>query len=470
VPTTWEGSPATDATAIKVFYGNVTDSLLGRVYPGVPLTTLGVWDQFLQEKSKKPKYSLNRLNYDAMADLLLPRAVAYSAGLINFFFRGQLLISLPKEGVYAISDHGVGEGFKVLRVKVKNATGAFVDAQGEDQPQHMRGGTFFAVIRYHKDRKYVDRLDTIVGAESCDDYFEVVNPGDLSASTECRDGVEEIVVSEPLAESLDVNTEKTLKFTFSKSPISYAITDVMLQIVYRGPLGGEADAVAVGSLDISEPTYFTYQNDTDYVRLGGHVYTRPQINADPSLLALVQPQYCVDYRVTPPRLLDWCLMTFDIDIDLSFEDASSPIAHAETLPPRRFLRLVYLTDVDEPFNPPIKAVARPAAPPREKGGDEKAYLYHQSVCLPLDPFFVRARKAQMKVISPGQVEYATSKLSRLRDVNGWQNEACVVNGDAAAPGSPDDRVDAMSGLTPDSDEMRPFVVTIADEYKPLPEP
>jgi hypothetical protein len=472
-PISWDGSPAKDATALKVFRGNVTDVFEQRLYSGIPLTTFGVWDQFLKERSKKPKYSLNRLNYDAMADLLLPRAVAYSAGLINFFFRGQILVSLPKEGVYAIADHGSTDGgFKILRVKVKNTTGAFVDPQGEDQPQHMRGGTFFAVIRYHKDKKYVDSLDKTVGTDPCDDYFEIVNPDNLSASTECRDGVEQIVVSDPLSgESLDVNTERTLKFSFSKSPIPYGITDVMLQIVYRGPLGSETDAVAVGSLDISEPTYFTYQNDTDYIHLGGHVYTRAEVNANPSLLALVRPQTCVDYRLTPPRLIDWCLKTFDIDIDLSFENVSSPIAHASTLPARRFLRLVYLTDVNEPFNPPIKASARAArSVPRDKDGDEKAYLYHQSICVPHDPFFVRARESQLKVIAPGQLQYATSSFKRLRAVNGWQNEACVVNGDDAAPGTPDDRVTVMTSLTPDSDEMRPYVVTIADEYRPPPQP
>jgi hypothetical protein len=458
---------------VKVYYGQVTDTLDGQRTATAPLTTLSVWDEFLKKKSLSPKFSLNRLNYDAMADLLLPRAVAYSAGLINFFFRGQILVSLPKEGVYAIADHGSTDGgFRILRVKVKNTTGAFVDPQGEDQPQHMRGGTFFAVIRYHKDKKYVDSLDKTVGTDPCDDYFEIVNPDNLSASTECRDGVEQIVVSDPLSgESLDVNTERTLKFSFSKSPIPYGITDVMLQIVYRGPLGSETDAVAVGSLDISEPTYFTYQNDTDYIHLGGHVYTRAEVNANPSLLALVRPQTCVDYRLTPPRLIDWCLKTFDIDIDLSFENVSSPIAHASTLPARRFLRLVYLTDVNEPFNPPIKASARAArSVPRDKDGDEKAYLYHQSICVPHDPFFVRARESQLKVIAPGQLQYATSSFKRLRAVNGWQNEACVVNGDDAAPGTPDDRVTVMTSLTPDSDEMRPYVVTIADEYRPPPQP
>jgi len=35
-------------------------------------------------------FSLNRINYDAARDFLLPRAIAYSAGMIDYFFRGKM--------------------------------------------------------------------------------------------------------------------------------------------------------------------------------------------------------------------------------------------------------------------------------------------------------------------------------------------------------------------------------------------
>ena len=54
----------------------------------IRMTTEGLFDFFLF--STKPSYSLNRFNYDDMAGLLIPRAVGYSAGLINYFFRGKL--------------------------------------------------------------------------------------------------------------------------------------------------------------------------------------------------------------------------------------------------------------------------------------------------------------------------------------------------------------------------------------------
>jgi hypothetical protein len=149
VPTRWDGSSGDGMTPVKVLYGSVKDSLEDRLYMNVSLSTSGVWDQFLTKKSSTPKYALNRLNYDAMAEMLLPRAVAYSAGLINFFFRGRLEISLPDEGVFAIADHSTKEGFKTLRAKLKNTTSTFNDAAGAPQPQAMTGGTLFAVVRYH---------------------------------------------------------------------------------------------------------------------------------------------------------------------------------------------------------------------------------------------------------------------------------------------------------------------------------
>lgn len=51
------------------------------------MTTESLFDYFLFTNKT---YSLNRFNYDDMADLLIPRAVSYSAGLINYFFRGKI--------------------------------------------------------------------------------------------------------------------------------------------------------------------------------------------------------------------------------------------------------------------------------------------------------------------------------------------------------------------------------------------
>jgi hypothetical protein len=466
VPTRWDGSPIADATPVQAYYGDVRDKLLDIKTSDVPLTTYGVWDQFLKKKSAKPKYSLNRLNYDAMADLLLPRAVAYSAGLINFFFRGVIDIRLPDEGVFAVADHAGDKGFMKVRAKIRNVTPSFVDPQKNPQLQNMTGGTLFAVARYHTDKQYEASLEHVVGAPPCENATLVVNAAKLDASTDCRDGIEQIVVSSPVTGfSLASNGETSVDFDFGTSPIPFGITDVVLQVVYRGALGSEADAVAVGTVDVSEPTYFTYQNASDYIHIGEHVYTREQVDADTTLLAQVQPRSCVDYAQSPPHLVDGCLDTFPLDLSVGFTDAKKPIAKVEALPSRRFMRIAWLTVADEPINA-TKMAARNVKVSVRRHDAEKALLYQDGTCLPLDPFDIPPRHAQMTV-SPTQTGYRLDQLGTLRGVRGWYSTSCVWNGDAATPGAPDDRNSVMTPLDPKSDEIVPYTVAILPAA-PLP--
>ena len=457
LPTRWEGSPLADATPVQMYYGDVRDKLLDIKTSDVPLTTYGLWDQFLMKKSAKPKYSLNRLNYDAMADLLLPRAVAYSAGLINFFFRGVIDIGLPDQGVFAVADHAGDKGFTNIDAKIRNVTPSFVDPQKNPQPQNMSSGTLFAVVRYHTDKQYEASLEHVVGAPPCENATLVVNPVKLDASTDCRDGVEQIVVSSPVTGfSLAAGGETSVEFDFKDSPVPFGITDVVLQVVYRGALGSETDAVAVGTIDLSEPTYFTYQNASDYIHIGEHVYTRDQVNTNSTLLGQVQPQSCVDYRQSPPHLVDGCLDTFPIDLSVSFTDAKKPIANVEGLPSRRLVRIAWLTIADEPINP-AKMAARNVKVSARRHGAEKALLYQDGTCLPLDPFDIPPRHAQMTVSPTG---YRLDQLGTLRGVRGWYSSSCVWNGDAASPGAPDDRNSVMTPLDPKSNEIVPYAVAI----------
>ena len=55
-------------------------------------------------------------------DELIGRAVAYSAGLINHFFRGKLDVFAPASGPYAVVDHSAGQGFTTIRATIRNAT------------------------------------------------------------------------------------------------------------------------------------------------------------------------------------------------------------------------------------------------------------------------------------------------------------------------------------------------------------
>lgn len=466
VPVGWDGAPPSDTTAADVYYGEVRDDWLQTSDTNVPLTTYSLWNQFVTQRGLTPVYSLNRVNYDAMAERLLPRAVAYSAGLINFFFRGTLEIELPDEGVFAVADHAGDKGFTMLRANVKNSTPAFVDKSGGSMTQDMGDGQFFAVIRYHRDKKYAPALDTVVGVSPCTVPSAVINAANPAASTACREGVEEIVVSRPIyGKALAAGERSLLEFEFGDSPIPLGITDVVLQVVYRGSLGSEADAVAVGTVDISEPTYFAYHNATDYIHIGAHVYARGQVEADLSLLQQVQPQYCVDYRQSPARLVDGCLEPFAVDISVSFADIGNPIASVTALPARRFVRFAYLGLADEGFNPPVKSVARGLrVTVARHASRRKALIQQDGTCLPHDPLNVPPRHAQLSVIPPNTIVYRLGPFTALRGVNSWYATSCVSNGDDATPGTPDDRNSVMTSLTPDTEEVQPFALRIMAAY------
>jgi hypothetical protein len=249
--------PGTTITGRMRFWGNpVGDSLAGG--PGALNTralTEGVLDSDLAKyynatsPSGRPAYALNRFTYDAAHQFLVPRAVAYSAGLINYFFRGQLEISAPDEGVYGILDHYAhgqrnSGGFRTIKVKVRNVTPGGTDANGQPliEPIPEGVGTLVAVVKYHYNNCYQADLSGEYGS-----------PGILWQH--CRLPEEYIVVSDPVPAPAGINQQpQPLTFTFAgKVPIE--ATDLFLQVVYRGPLGEESDAVVVATKDISEPTY-----------------------------------------------------------------------------------------------------------------------------------------------------------------------------------------------------------------------
>jgi len=247
--------------------GTVHDDLTATDVDDVKLTTVGLWDQFLLERSNSPRYTLNWYNYDDQARLLLPRAIGYSAGILNYFFRGRLSVTLPDEGVFSIVDHSVvksittvpPQGFTVVKAKVSNQTPAAGAAA-----QDMNNGLLVAVAKFHRNTCYTEDLKGEWGspdmrASKGDLVFEPPEAGG------CRTAEEEIIVSPPLTNMtlLAGAAPQTLQFDFSATPIPINATDLKLQVVYRGPLGAEQDAVVVATVDINEPYFTGYTNASD---------------------------------------------------------------------------------------------------------------------------------------------------------------------------------------------------------------
>ena len=75
---------------VRLFLRTMQDPVTGASIPDVAVTSRSWWDQHLESLGFPPAFSLNTLNYDSISGVLLPRAVGYSAGLLDYFFRGTL--------------------------------------------------------------------------------------------------------------------------------------------------------------------------------------------------------------------------------------------------------------------------------------------------------------------------------------------------------------------------------------------
>jgi hypothetical protein len=358
-------------------------------------STQSIYDQDLKDAGKGQIFSLNRFNIHTAQSLLIPRAVGYSAGLINYFFRGKMQISLPPDGVYSLID-GTATGFSKVKLGLTNAS-----PQGED----MTGGTLVAVAKFHRNKCYANDLSDALS---------------LDGNLHCRSENEEIVVSEPIKDVTLGNSPTQFPFDFSKHPIPKSATDLYIQVVYRGKLGSEADAVVVATKDISEPTYFSYHNDTDYIHIAGHVYTRPQVNANPSLLALVQPTDCV-IEGPPPTLNPACLQPLTLNQDWTAGGSAISLYTVSNLLVRSYTRVVLLTDV----------------------GTGTSIADKIQICQPASGAITPV-KTQLDLTS---MTFNHSTITFYRGAYGWQHYSCAFIGDGSDPGTPDDRASVIAPLT-----------------------
>jgi hypothetical protein len=249
--------------------GSVTDTVTGAVEPNVKLSTYGVFDEFLIKNAKPPQYTLNYYNYDDQARLLIPRAVGYSAGLIDYFFRGELEIGLPDEGVYALVDYSQQStkdtgGFNKVKLKLTNKTPSITPSGGGAVAAQnlLPSGVVVAIAKFRRNKCYIE--NTLQGEVQA---MKVNGRTDQDIFDNCRDVTEEIVVSDPVALPGVLANGSTVPLTFNftnPNRIPINVMDLYLQVVYRGPLGDEADALVVGTRDVSEPTFFTISNNTNY--------------------------------------------------------------------------------------------------------------------------------------------------------------------------------------------------------------
>jgi hypothetical protein len=308
---------AGQAITCTTYYHTVPDVVApsrSDVTTAQPLVSDGMWKGVF---SSSKEFTLSPAIFQAQGDLTIPRAIAYSAGMIDYFFRGKLTVSAPADKIVAVLNQGAQHtmnsqgypcagtatndgcaifGFQSIRVSVKNATASItesgtgtVDAQklaatvAGSINLNSTGPYLVAVAKYHRNTCYKSDLSgEPYQAYATPPLIGVITQPTCSGGQTTRTTYQEISVSKSVAltsTQINATTAFDVHFDFSSDPIPVNATDLFIQVVYRGPMGDpavaqgqEPDAIAVGTLDVREPTFAAFWNNTDYFWNSGWVH------------------------------------------------------------------------------------------------------------------------------------------------------------------------------------------------------
>ncbi|HDL14685.1 MAG TPA: hypothetical protein ENH28_00775 [Euryarchaeota archaeon] len=165
--------------------------------------------------------------YSDYASLLIPRAVGYSAGLLNYFFRGTLDITPPDQVAYSVTDGSkLPQQFTSIKAKVRNTTPKGVDVDGNPLYEVMGAGSLVAVAKYKIIPNYSYDLSNYPPDASTMQTIE--NSYSVSA---------ENVLTQAEIDALNDAIPPAFTFDFSSNPIPAGITNLSLQVVFKGTLG-----------------------------------------------------------------------------------------------------------------------------------------------------------------------------------------------------------------------------------------
>lgn len=168
------------------------------------------------------------------AEKLIPRAVGYSKAMLDYFFRGDLTVSVPTD---------TPPSSNRIRLNVRNSTSTL---------EAMDGGSIDLVVTFRKYKK-----DT--AAES----GKLIPDGDYQYRKYTLAGC---LDTNPRCKSINM-TDTPLDFDLSQNPLPPLARDISLIVVYRGKLGNELESEAfeqiyidsvTGDLDLALPARGVY--------------------------------------------------------------------------------------------------------------------------------------------------------------------------------------------------------------------
>ena len=200
-------------------------------------------------------YTLDDRVYQDYAGYLLPRAVGYSAGILDYFFRGKIKIEAPDRFAYAMALYQEGNtgSFTKMRFKVSN------DTDYPNTNENTQGpGQMWAVVRYRKPLS--GNLFENPFANVSEPYYAVSAPLSVNLSRDSQ----ELVFDFTGANSIPTNS-----------------ADIFLFVVWQGKLGQEDGAIMVGGKDLLEPDPLTFGNGSDYDCFNNSLYHVADLGAFP---------------------------------------------------------------------------------------------------------------------------------------------------------------------------------------------
>ena len=187
----------------EILRGAVPD-LVGGSNTNVALTSRGLWDvPGYTIPREEAKYSMNETVYYENADLLVTRAASYSAGIINYFFRGKIdFVKDPQNNAqYMIRNLGSGEMEGTFALY-------YDDVNGARHP--VPGASWQLVLPPGQDSTPVSFATPTDPAPANSDYYLVFN-GRMGNELQSTNSVGAVVVKriaeywEPWGETLTEN-------------------------------------------------------------------------------------------------------------------------------------------------------------------------------------------------------------------------------------------------------------------------
>jgi hypothetical protein len=264
--------------------------------------------------------------HEDYASKLIPRAVGYSVGLLNYFFRGNIEMIPDETGSGYVIVNNTGEkmegdftiyydsvkderfpvwaGRGTLEATKGDKTNTFNFIHPNDAKEFGKYIVVFKGKMGNEDGAVVGGVTgrfieitppdqfvySMVDANQPDPYFtsikakvrnastsEAIQNGVIQAVTKYKTDIDDedyiYSMSAPQTISLLASDQATeFEFNFSNDPIPVDVTDLYLQVIFKGTIGNENNAVAIGLKDISEPTPIDVFNNMDRICINGQWY------------------------------------------------------------------------------------------------------------------------------------------------------------------------------------------------------